>query len=65
MKVTLNITCHIANNANHQIIFDINDEVLKEHDTSDSDELVDLLYSTIEQWYEYDEETWENLGGKK
>jgi len=62
MKVTLNIVCQIANNAEHQIVFDINDEILKEYQVSDYDELIDLLYSAREEWYECDEE-WENLGG--
>ena len=62
MKVTLNIVCRIANNIEQQIIFDINDEILKVYDISDYDELLDLIESKTEQWYEYNEE-WENLGG--
>jgi hypothetical protein len=62
MKITLNIVCRIANNIEQQIIFDINDEILKVYDISDYDELLDLIESKTERWYEYNEE-WENLGG--
>jgi hypothetical protein len=36
--------------------------ILKVYDISDYDELLDLIESKTEQWYEYNEE-WENLGG--
>ena len=62
MKITLNIVCRIANNIEQQIIFDINDEILKLYNISDYDELLDLIESKTERWYEYNEE-WENLGG--
>jgi hypothetical protein len=62
VKITLNIVCRIANNIEQQIIFDINDEILKLYDISDYDELLDLIESKTERWYEYNEE-WENLGG--
>ncbi len=54
MKVTFVITCHIAKNPVQKIVFDIDDEILKEHEITDNDELSELIYSTKEEYHEYE-----------